>query len=252
MQIETINNSNVRIALIVPLWNEFSRGSFEYLDKLVLLEDINFFLVNDGSTDDTKLELLRYVEIPNVETINLTKNLGKAGAIKIGFQEAIRSQKYSLIGFLDGDGAFEVEEVQRCLAAAELKICKENYEVFCSSRVALAGHRIERSFRRHVAGRIVRSIIEIRHKQLPYDTQSGLKLFSATDSLSSCLDKGFETRWFVDLEIILNLRTKNQNLKIWEEPLLSWRDVGKSSIKFSSWFSIFRELLIVLKIKPSL
>jgi glycosyltransferase involved in cell wall biosynthesis len=244
----SINN----ISLIIPLWNEFSRGSFGYLDKLVTLSHIDFVFVNDGSTDDTLVKLEQYSELNNVQVINLEKNQGKTYAIKKGFQEAATKHNYDLVGFLDGDGAFEISEVIRCLTDAEIKIKHENFDIFCTSRVALAGHSIERDLKRHLLGRMIRTLIELRHKQLPYDTQSGFKLFAQNESFISTINREFQTRWFVDLEIILELRRKNPSLRIWEEPLLAWKDIGNSSISYSSFPLIVREIITLMRIKPSI
>lgn len=240
-----------RAAIVVPLWNEFSRGSFGYLDKLVKLYDIDFYFINDGSTDETSEALEKYSGLKNVKIINLAINEGKTSAIKKGRAAAVENDTYHLIGYLDGDGAFEISEVERNLRIAEQKILNETYDVFCTSRVALSGHNIERDITRHLVGRVIRTIIDFRHKELPYGTQSGFKIFSSNAQFNAAIKRNFHTKWFVDIELILELRRLNSKLRIWEEPLLSWRDVENSSLTPSSIFLITSEIANILRIKPT-
>lgn len=244
--VETIISTNTS-ALVVPLFNEFSRGSFGYLEQLVKIERIDFILVNDGSTDGTANELLRFSNLKNVQIVNLRKNLGKSAAIQAGLSTALANKKYKFLGYLDGDSAFSLTEVKRITDLAELKFIENEFSVLCSSRVDLAGHDIQRSTHRHLLGRIIRTIVGIRHSNLPYDTQSGFKIFLNTESLASAINKPFETKWFIDIEIILRLRLIDSSLKIWEEPLLEWEDIGKSSISWKSSGTILYDLTRILK-----
>jgi glycosyltransferase involved in cell wall biosynthesis len=246
--LETKMNLNTTV-LVVPLFNEFSRGSFRYLEQLIRIKSIDFVLVNDGSTDETEYELTNFSNMKNVQTVNLEKNLGKSAAIQAGLASAVAHKKYMYLGYLDGDSAFTLAEVERITSLAALKLGENKFTVLCSSRVDLAGHEIQRSTYRHLLGRVIRTIIDIRHSNLPYDTQSGFKIFLNTESLVTALNKPFETKWFVDIEILLRLRLSDSNLKIWEEPLLEWKDIGKSSISWKSSAAILRDLTRILRVR---
>lgn len=237
------------ILLVIPLWNEESRGSFPYLRSLTELKQIDFIFVNDGSSDNTWAELKTFTEKSNVRIINLPKNVGKTKAVKSGILHGIEKESYDVIGYLDGDGAFSIDEVVRCALLAVEKIKIHNYDVFCTSRVALSGRDIVRRQSRHFIGRGVRSVLDIKHKKLPYDTQSGFKLFSNNKYLHSTMKQDFQTKWFVDLEILLNLRIQNPGLMIWEEPLNSWVDIEQSSISWRSTMQVIGELIYILRLK---
>jgi hypothetical protein len=79
---------------------------------------------------------------------------------------------------------------------------------------------------------------------IPYDSQSGFKIFVVDSFLPRVFDEKFRTKWFIDLEITARYQNISGNqLRIWEEPLLFWRDVGGSAIKLGSLPTIFIEIL---------
>lgn len=236
------------IVLVVPLWNEEARGSFVYLHELSDLQDIDFVFVNDGSTDNTKAELQLMSRKKNVQVVNLFANVGKAEAIRKGLELGVTNDRYKVIGFLDGDGAFKVNEVLRCAEIAKSKIAENKFDVFCTSRVALSGRQIKRKPSRHLIGRIIRSIIDIKHKNLPYDTQSGFKMFLQDENIRTVVASAFKTRWFVDLELFIALRKKKPGLRIWEEPLDSWDDISNSSITWRTGVLVVLELIYLLRL----
>ena len=235
-----------KIVIIIPIWNEEARGSFNYIESILKLKDLDFIIVNDGSSDGTAVRLLTLSSNLNFQPINLRENLGKSMAIKAGLDFAISLEKYSIIGYLDGDGAFPVSEVRRCSLLAQEKIESEDFDVFTTSRVALSGRMIHRKASRHLAGRLIRTVIGLKYSNLPYDTQSGFKIFKNTEIFAETVSKGFKTKWFVDLEILLRMRNHKDSVTIWEEPLMAWQDVSQSSLKWSSAPRVVIELARII------
>ena len=243
--------SNNRIAVVIPVFNEQSRSSGQYLESLTEIA-WDMILVNDGSTD-LSLEMLRKIESnhSNVRVLNSPQNQGKAEAIRSGFNILLEGpSNYDYVGFLDADGAISKLDSERIIHLSDLKIRTEGFDCIWSSRVGLSGRDIQRTMFRFYVGRLIRTIIGIRHWNLPYDTQSGFKLFKFSDELKLTLEKKFETRWFADVELLLRLEASGKNYQIWEEPLNLWREIGQSSLKFGKFPSIFIEIVRVLKIKP--
>lgn len=232
--------------LVVPLWNEFSRGSFNYLDTLTKIAEIDYYFVNDGSSDTTGIELNRFKDLSNVEIINMEENTGKSSAIKTGLLRALQNENYEIAGFVDGDGAIPSSEVQRCLSLALYRIVEDNYDAFFTSRVALSGRKIDRKTHRHFIGRIIRTLIDVKHKQLPYDTQCGFKFFKVSRNFLEATSQKAHTKWFIDLELLLSLRKKIENFGVWEEPLQEWHDMNNSSITWKQYPRIISDLIQVL------
>jgi hypothetical protein len=155
------------------------------------------------------------------------------------------------VGFLDADGAFSLAEVERFIGIA--RRYAHHYgtskpDAIFSSRVALSGRRIDRNLGRHYVARLVHTLLGIRHKNLPYDTQSGLKIFRCSPDLIQVLRVPFATRWLFELEMILHFRSSHRSFDIREEPLEEWTDVAGSTITNREFFRIaFEFLKIVVK-----
>lgn len=213
---------------------------------LTTLPEVNWLFIDDGSTDSTKEMLTNFCAQHGVSLLALNKNQGKGNAIRLGFKEFLSAdQGVSYLGYLDSDGAFSIPDVQRLISLSMQKDeSSESYkwDVFISSRVAMAGRQIDRKMLRHYLGRVLVTYLTLGWKEAPYDSQCGFKIFRLNQSLNDSLEDPFKTRWFVDLELIsrLEMRTSN-SLRIWEEPLNSWTDVDGSKIALKHTLSIIGE-----------
>ncbi|AIS52487.1 glycosyl transferase family 2 [Thermoanaerobacter kivui] len=83
------------ISVIVPAFNEGKNIGrvLSVLEKIDIIDEI--IVVNDGSTDDTKEQALKY----NVKVFDLEENSGKGKALKAG----IENSKGDIIVMLDAD-----------------------------------------------------------------------------------------------------------------------------------------------------
>ena len=186
--------------MIVPCFNEEKRINLDYWNKLAELPNVHWVFVNDGSSDGTK-SLLN--QITNSSVINLERNSGKAEAIRKGILETFNKNQSEIFqfGYLDADSAFEIEDVKNVI---KLSFSKEStYESYWGSRVALSGRNIARNNLRHILSRILITIFGYRMGNLPYDPQTGFKVFKFNNEQMAIFDKNFKTKWFVDLEILL-------------------------------------------------
>jgi len=240
-----------RTALVVPCFNEAVRFPANYWREIIGLEnEISWIFVDDGSYDATFEILQEVTKGTSAQTHRFSKNNGKANAIRLGLLEAIkRHPEIEVLGYLDSDGAFSKADILR-LAEISLKEVNHNsgamIDAVISSRVALSGRAIHRNQVRHYIGRIVATVLTYNWSDAPYDTQSGFKLFRNSNSLQVALLKEFESKWFVDMELLLRIGIENRgNLSIWEEPLNSWRDVEGSKISWRDSITILREIWVV-------
>lgn len=100
------------LSIIIPIYNEEKaiketvEGLKKELDKLDLKYEI--IAINDGSTDKTK-EVLE--KIQDIKPINHPYNKGYGASLKTG----IKSAKFNLILFFDGDGQHPAEEISNLL-----------------------------------------------------------------------------------------------------------------------------------------
>lgn len=106
------------ISLFFPAFNEEDN-----IGKLLLEADqflknraLNYELivVNDGSQDKTT-EIVQQLakKNPKIKLVNHPKNLGYGAALKTGF----RCSKFPWIAFIDSDGQFDIEELEKFLQA---------------------------------------------------------------------------------------------------------------------------------------
>lgn len=234
------------IYMVVPCYNEEKRLNLDYWNELVNITGTKWIFVNDGSSDRT-LRLLQSID--NSSVLSLDKNVGKAEAIRLGVLStyAKLNQNTFNFGYIDADGAFAIDDIKKILNISNDS--KSDFEGIWGARVKLAGRSISRNNFRHILSRIIITFIGLRIKSLPYDIQTGLKIFRFNKESVKIFDKKFKTRWFVDLEILLRFNQMNHKvLTVWEEPLNKWNDVSGSKIRGFQLFQIIRDLLIVIKL----
>jgi len=241
------------VTLVVPFYNEAARWNEEYWTQMFGLADINWLLVNDGSSDLTS-QLIDSAcgENNNVTALHLVKNLGKAEAVRQGMLSALQSDiLHSGIGFIDGDGAFSPFDVDRlCVDFVIRNANNEPKLSLWTARIALAGRNVKRSEIRHYLGRIIATFLSAGLNGCPYDTQSGFKIFPISSQFEEVLRAPFRTRWLFDVEILIRWEKLTLNgLPIREEPLDSWKDVAGSKLTSQEMFRIIRELIIIWRLK---
>lgn len=240
------SSSNQELFMIVPCFNEEKRINLDYWNTLAEIPNVNWIFVNDGSSDGTKVVLNK---ITNSTIINSEKNVGKAEAIRKGILGTFIQNQSEIfqLGYLDADSAFEIEDIKNVI---KLSFSKEStYDSYWGSRVALSGRNITRNNLRHILSRILITIFGYRLGNLPYDPQTGFKIFNFNEKQMAIFDKNFETKWFVDLEILLRFKAvSKQDMKIWEEPVNTWKDIEGSKIRGLELITVLRDLVKILLI----
>ena len=216
------------------------------------MEDSHWVLIDDGSEDDTFLKLKEFSSVPNVTILKNEMNLGKAETVRIGMQHIMISNEINvkdenLLGFLDADGAFNLATVETFLRnASELLASRPEYFAVWSSRVKLSGRNIQRNPKRHYLGRVINTFIGTFIPYIPYDSQSGLKVFRCDNSLNEITYKRFETKWLFDIELLI--RMYNKNLAVYEQPVDFWRDVRGGSLGIKQAAQIISEVIRIKRL----
>jgi len=104
------------ISVFFPCFNDektigpLIRGAKKILDKTA--EKFEIIVIDDGSTDNSRGELSKLSkEIKNLRLIFHRQNKGYGGALKSGFKAA----KYDLVFYTDGDGQYDIGELELLL-----------------------------------------------------------------------------------------------------------------------------------------
>lgn len=229
-----------KIAVVIPCYNEALRlKKEEFIRFAHNLSDVTLFFVNDGSTDNTQdeLESIRNAAPAAIRILSLPVNKGKAHAVSQGIKSALAYSEYSHIGYLDADLSTSTSEMYRLYQLA----LTNSYDYVLGSRIKLLNTVIERSFFRHLAGRVIATLIDSRYKLGVYDTQCGAKCF--TNELAHAFaEKPFYTKWFFDVEILLRLRRLQPSGRGVEIPLTGWKDPGNSRISILNFAGVIRDI----------
>ncbi len=233
--------------IIIPCYNEARRiGADGFVELAKLSSDANLIFVDDGSTDNTA-DVLRSLADKigkNAEVLILPTNTGKGEAVRSGLCQAI-DQGATQVGYIDADMATPATEVCRLINVH----IDQPVDVVLGSRVALLGHRIDRSPVRHYLGRVFATAASLTLNLSVYDTQCGAKFFGVSDALKTALSDPFCSRWAFDVELIGRLNSLVGAPRIREFPLHEWQDHGGSTL---SPVAMVRAFVDLLKIRRNL
>lgn len=235
---------NNKVVIIIPCFNEAERLNFSYFNILSRIKSVVWVFVDDGSTDDTSKILKKYSNKKNILNIKINHNVGKSNAIVYGMNYASSEiSNVGWIGFLDSDGAFATSDVENII---NMTSSIGRYDAIYTSRVKMAGRNIKRNNARHIISRLITSLFGLVWEDIPYDTQSGFKLYRYADNFNLILKKPFKTKWFFDIELsIRSLKYRKKNLNVWEEPVSSWVDMPGSKINYRQSLRISLEVIYI-------
>jgi len=232
--------------LVVPVFNEEERFNSTYWLEVVRRSSLSLHFVDDGSTDGTARILDDFCHEHGFMVTRLVTNVGKANALREGLIRTLSDSDGTPVGFVDADAVFDPEDIAQLRAIMDRKEMR-TYDAFFSSRVALSGRDIRRRDSRHYIGRAIATLLSTSYSPMPYDSQSGLKFFRASDALAQVLQTPFDTRWFFEMELLLRWRhEKGLPMAVWEEPVHSWFDAPGSKIRGRQALRVTKDLYSVL------
>lgn len=220
-----------RVSVVVPCYNEEHRlDGDEFIDFAVSHSDVEFVFVNDGSTDGT-LNLLEGLKrrLPDrIEVVSLSKNSGKAEAVRAGLQFA-SSRQSCFVAYWDADLATPLSAI---LDFRDIAQRYRDVDVVFGSRMQLLGHRINRTLMRRTVSRVCSGLARLAVRLPVRDTQCGAKLLRNTPALQSSLKQEFTAGWLFDVELFsrLSSQVKDRNKAFFEYPLAEWTEVAGSKV----------------------
>lgn len=236
------------MSMVVPLYNEELRFDGTYWTEIIgKTPNVQWIFVDDGSTDGTLRCLNLLKATCTFQQIELDKNFGKAEALRRVMNLSI--QREGIVGFIDSDGSFDIQEVADLCNFFQLE---ENWRdgesyfsaIFMTRDKHTLGPKGGHSARR-VLGKLLSLINKMLWRELPKDTQCGFKLFFIDELFSSCLYKPFNNSWFFEIELLMRLKKGSnfRNLSIREIPLRYCEDVPGSKVINSNTLDTFSQVV---------
>ena len=223
--------------MIIPAYNE--ELSIENTIKKITkynnesINKIDYVIINDGSTDNTK----QICEKNNYNVINLIYNLGIGGAVQTGYKYAIKNNYDVAIQF-DGDGQHDENYIDSLVKEIE-----KGANFVIGSRFIDSLSEFKSSNTRRVGIKILSILIKICTGKKIFDPTSG---FRADDKEVIKLFVNYYPTEYPEPESTTNLIKKGLNVK--EIPVkMHEREFGESSIRpLKSLYYMFSVCLSII------
>ncbi len=172
-----INNFNIinKISIIIPVYNEEKNISFLVKEIKKSLDDFIKFeivIIDDGSTDSTKIELKKLInKYNNVKVLKHKQNYGQSISIRTGILNA--NEEYILT--MDGDGQNDPRDIKKLI---------KKYAIGNEFHLVI-GNRIKRhdSLAKKIASRLAFFIRRFILGDTTPDTGCAMKIFKKEDFL---------------------------------------------------------------------
>ncbi|XP_071554489.1 dolichyl-phosphate beta-glucosyltransferase [Temnothorax nylanderi] len=248
---------SVHLSVIIPAYNEEQRlppmldeclGYLEERSKSGLTYEV--IVVSDGSRDKTVDFAHSYASKYNtIRVLNLVKNRGKGGAVRLGMLSA----RGSALLFADADGATKFSDLKK-LDESLTNVLGFDYmskpeetassdAVICGSRAHLEKEETaKRSYFRLFLMHGFHFLVWLLCVRGIRDTQCGFKLLTRK-SARTIFEALHVERWAFDVEMLYIAQTLNIPMT---EIAVNWTEIeGSKIVPFWSWLQMGRDLLLI-------
>ena len=167
-----LNSKIMKISIVIPVFNE-AKTIIQVLDKIHLATNsinhkFEIIIVNDGSTDKTKDNLIRNKHLYD-QLINIEKNMGKGNALNLGFSKC----SGEVIIIQDADLEYSPEDYPKLLSPFE----KFDADIVYGSRFRTSDISAVLLFWHTIANKIITLTSNIFSDLNLSDVETGYKVF---------------------------------------------------------------------------
>lgn len=210
----------MKVLIIIPAYNEEDNIT-NTITKIKKIKEkkhiIDYIIINDGSTDNTK----KICEENNYNFINLIDNLGIGGAVQTGYKYALYNNYDVAIQF-DGDGQHDEKYIIDLISEIE-----KGNDLVVGSRFIEDISKFKSTKLRIVGIKILSFMIALCSGLKIYDPTSGFR--AANKKVIELFAKNYPIE-YPEPETLVFL--KNEGYKIKEIPVeMHKREFGTSSIR---------------------
>lgn len=225
-----------QLSVVMPAYNE-GKNIYHNIERVraaisKFADNYEIIVVNDGSSDNTKDEILRAEkEMPDIRLVSYSKNRGKGGAIKKG----VEASHGEYIAFLDADLDLPPEQLEKYLKQLQ----GGKADVVIGSKMH-KDSEIDYPFVRRVISFCYYSMLKILFRLNVKDTQTGIKMFRAK-ALKSVIGLVKTKGFAYDIEILVALNCRKYRIMEMPVKLVFGRENGMGRIKFTDIFQVFAD-----------
>jgi len=234
--------------LVIPFYNDAERLAPFLGELLAVLPDRFVIAVSDdGSRAEQKVRLFSLMEEAArgartegprlLPPLTAEFNSGKGRAVIRGWALA---EGHEFVAFADAYGAVPAREILRAEEYMRSPGCA--VDALFAGRFKMLGRRVDRTLRRHLAGRVFATLVSELSRVPVYDSQCGLKILrnAALRTVYPYLSEG---GFAFDVELLLLLIKAGLTV---EEFPVDWADVpgSKVSLLRDSW-RMARQVILI-------
>ncbi len=156
-----------KILIIIPAYNEEANivktvNSIKNFKK----KKLDYIVINDGSTDNTKKVMMEN----NIDFIDLPFNLGIGAAVQTGYKYAFYND-YDIVIQFDGDGQHDINSVEKLIKP----VADGEADMAIGSRYIDDTSSFKSTFSRRVGIKVISSLIHLLSKKKIKDVTSGYR-----------------------------------------------------------------------------
>jgi len=188
-------------SIIVPFFNEENTLDMVARNLIDTMPNAEIVLVNDGSIDNSpSIAKALSHEFENIKLFSTNKNIGKGGAIKLGFEKS----RSTYIGIFDADLEYSTKDLETIFEILE----DQELDVVCGSRFIGNIKRNNLYRRTFIANKFLSFLFSILNGTKVTDVATCLKAFKRSVYEGINLEsQGFN----IEVELLAKLLKKTSN-----------------------------------------